>query len=323
MKILVDYLTISLKNCSVSDLFEILDIDSSLFELRGGRNFYQMGFYFSGISIYYGNIEFPGVCLDMSGIGCRTLETLRPNLDWLKLIYDLFGGFDIDFVTYEPDYSSSANGAHISRLDIACDDREEQLLNWDTLWSKTVNEFYICKASHVEYIGGSQRSLYFGSPRSDRRLRIYDKALERGVDEHWIRAELQLRDEKAFSFFVRALQLKSIGLCFSGMLLDYLKFTTKRNLHDGHQNRLKTCVWWLSFCQHAEKVSQFYIGGLDYNLSRLETNCSKMWSSSFYTLYLAYGKDWEKVKSVIEDCELNVKQKDLLKQLGVFNYEKC
>ncbi len=36
-------------------------------------------------------------------------------------------------------------------------------------------------------------TVYIGAPSSDFRIRIYDKALEQGVDGHWIRVELVMR----------------------------------------------------------------------------------------------------------------------------------
>lgn len=60
---------------------------------------------------------------------------------------------------------------------------------------------YTCRSQWwlVEY-GSEGECIYFGSPKSNTRIRIYNKAAERGYKEgekHWIRVELQLRDVNA------------------------------------------------------------------------------------------------------------------------------
>lgn len=48
--------------------------------------------------------------------------------------------------------------------------------------------------THVRGVGdGSGETLYIGSAKAQRRLRVYDKAAEQGVNGDWTRIELQLR----------------------------------------------------------------------------------------------------------------------------------
>ena len=54
-------------------------------------------------------------------------------------------------------------------------------------------------------------------------IRIYDKAAERGLPEgqHWVRVELQLRDERAEAF---CFDPAPIGLLFRGVLVNYVRY---------------------------------------------------------------------------------------------------
>ena len=61
------------------------------------------------------------------------------------------------------------------------------------VFSKVRNKEYICKSRKVFWTQGCEEAIYFGSATSDRRLRIYNKAMERKVGYHWIRVEFQLR----------------------------------------------------------------------------------------------------------------------------------
>ena len=95
--------------------------------------------------------------------------------------------------------------AHISRLDIACDDRQGHLDMSSIIRKVQENEVNsrMTKRSVVVAYDGTRQSgatAYIGAPSSDFRIRIYDKALEEGVSGHWIRVEMVLREEHANSF---------------------------------------------------------------------------------------------------------------------------
>lgn len=51
--------------------------------------------------------------------------------------------------------------------------------------------------SHQYVLSNMGETLYIGSVTSDKRLRIYDKAAERGIDADWKRIELQARGDSA------------------------------------------------------------------------------------------------------------------------------
>jgi hypothetical protein len=93
--------------------------------------------------------------------------------------------------------------ARVSRVDLALNAHGGKL---------TVNDFYKAfkngtlqtQFKRVYYVQGVSDgtdgdTLYLGSPKSDRQLRIYNKAAEQGIvdGEAWLRLELALRDVRA------------------------------------------------------------------------------------------------------------------------------
>ena len=300
LNILVDYLTVSVRKMSLEKLLEILKLSNEKME-TGYSRWLGNRLYLGGISIHYGEY----IILEMSGHGCRFLESLYDNkLNWIDFI-DLF---------------LCLEGSHIARLDIACDDKPEDggkgILSFPTMARHCIQRRYISRSTHKPFLQQlGEESIYFGSPKSDRRLRIYNKAMERGVpDSHWIRAEFQLRNESALSFYMRALELGSIGLAYQGMLFDFLRFTKEKNqIDDKNQSRMTVTRWWRTFCGNAKKIKGFYVGGLEYNLESLERYLNNQTSSSMKTWLTAHGGDVTELVKIAQGATYNKKQDFLLK----------
>lgn len=299
MNILVDYLTLSIRKINLEDLLKILHLENVNME-SGYSRWLGKRLYSGGISIHYGEY----IILEMSGHGCRFLESLYDNkLNWIDFIEQFL----------------SLEGSHIARLDIAGDDKPEDgekgVLSFPTMFRHVMQRRYISLSQYVVYSSGSEQSMYFGSPKSDRRLRIYNKAIERGVpDSHWIRAEFQLRNEAALSFYMRALECGSIGQAYHGMLFDYLRFTREVNDCDSkNQKRLNVTRWWRTFCGNAKKIKGFYVGGLEYNLESLERYLNNQTSSSMKTYLAAHGGDVTELVEMAQAATYNKKQEFLLK----------
>ena len=298
MNILVDYLTLSIRQIELAELLKILHLENVNME-SGYSRWLGKRLYSGGISIHHGEY----IILEMSGHGCRFLESLYDNnLNWIDFIEQ--------FLCLE--------GSHLARLDIACDDRpgdgEKGILSFSTIFRHVMQRRYISLSRYVVHSGGSEESVYFGSPKSDRRLRIYNKAIERGIpDEHWIRAEFQLRNDAALSFYMRALECGSIGQAYQGMLFDYLRFT--REVNDSeikHQSRMTVTRWWRTFCGGAKKIKGFYVGGLEYNLESLERYLSNQTSSSMKTYLAAHGGDVTELVKMADSATYNKKQEFLI-----------
>ena len=309
--ILVDYLTlsVSMPKFTLDDIFIKLNITKNDFTEIKSRLGLNNCLYYGGIKIHYHEeletLENPLIVIDMSGKGCRLLETVNQDnkFNWIDFIEQFL----------------SVEGSHLARLDIACDDKvesEEQkgILSFPLMVKHIKERRYISLANRKIYTDGDEQNIVFGAPSSDRRLRIYNKALERKYDKHWIRAEFQLRNKSALSFYMRALEYNNIGKAYYGMLFDYLRFTKEVNeVNDKHTSRLNVTRWWKSFCRGAEKIKGFYLGGLDYNMDSLVKYLKIQTASSINTFMEIKDGDLESLFGMIDGAKINKKQDFLIK----------
>lgn len=164
-------------------------------------------------------------------------------------------------------------------------------------------------------------SVYFGSPRSDVRFRIYDKSQERGgLDYHWVRFEIQLRRQSVFNFIK---QDGTVGHKFYGVINNYLRFITPSKT-DTNRRRWASPEWWIKFLQHTEKISVFTKKDVDYNLSRLERYVIDQAGNSLITFIKCVGwfKFRELLKAHEEEKELNANQQKLVDEWNQITEDK-
>lgn len=233
MDVLIDYFKFTSKVHSWPDLIELLGLNTVIWESGKARDGWSCHDYFSGMHLYHGGRDDVGV--EFSGAGCRMLETCNGNsFDWVGLF------------RYIVEQGEEMN---VSRLDIAGDDKTG-ILSLDKIVKYTRDGKYISKARRRIWISGDEEEVMFGASSSETRLRIYNKALERGVDGPWVRVEFQLRDDAADSFILNLLEKEGeIGIVYGGVLLNYLRYVTRcpadcKNNYD----RIPTVSWWSSFC---------------------------------------------------------------------------
>lgn len=93
----------------------------------------------------------------------------------------------------------------VSRIDIACDSLE----GWNTAEPRVLkwadeHPHSILHSVGDFYRGERGRTYYIGSNTSSRRVRVYEKGIQLGVDPNWIRVEYQFRPhgraEKAWAY---------------------------------------------------------------------------------------------------------------------------
>lgn len=299
MDILVDYLTFTFPYDDLNKWCDDCGLIGIAYELGKSRYGWSEHNYYNGIHLYLGDrID---ACIELSGIGCRTLETLNNNsFDWLSLFRALVDD----------------EAAHVSRLDIACDDRE-CLLNFSELFDYTSSRKYISRARHCTWTNGDEQIVYYGSSQSDTRLRIYNKAMERGVHEHWIRAEFQFRNDAALSFLLNLLHYGDIGVTYSGVLINYLRYTVSSPDDNRNNGRLLTAPFWEEFTRSSNRIKNIKVGGLEYNYSSLTAFLEKGCASSIKTFLAITGGDIGKLLDMVNKAVLSKKQKSLIEQLRV------
>lgn len=249
--IIFDWFSFTTKILDVSYIIDLLGLPPESFVSGKASKGYLERCYCNGISIHAGGRE--ELWVEMSGQGCRYLESFG-KISWTDL-------FEV----------CMSEGFHITRLDVAYDDHTGLLnigkLQRDFLSQNFVSkmEFWSCDISSVGV------SLYHGSPKSDVRIRIYDKAAERNRVEEgsWVRVELQLRRDHA-KRFISLLYLDSIGSVFTGVINNYLRYV-KPNPNDSNKRRWETRSYWKKFIGDADKLSLYETPGVDYNLGKLQS----------------------------------------------------
>lgn len=238
---LIDWLSFTIKkNISVDYIItDFLKMNSADFvELDRGNYGYKRQIANGQVRIYSDGKEEMGIHIQLSGQGCRQVEETLEG-DWLTLfkkIIDVEGTF--------------------SRCDIAIDDKIGAL-DITKIQKKTEKKEYVsrftnwdiktsCKNDSDKY----GKSVYFGSEKSDIRLRFYDKAVEQGIEGHWVRTELQLRDERANIAIQLYLAGKTIGEIITGVLKHYIRFVDPSS--DSNKRRWNTSKFWDKFIADAE-----------------------------------------------------------------------
>lgn len=263
--ILYDWLSFTSKIDSPESIMELLGLDHVAWEkLERGRNGYRQRFFFENISIMFDGTDEMGVFVDMSGKGCRVFESYSTT-SWEVLLRTLYYG--------EEDY-------HITRLDMAFDDHTG-ILDIDTIANDTFGLAFVSKArkSHVHFSHDQDTDLTgitvdVGSEQSNMFIRIYDKAVEQVVKSHdcpdvlphWIRVEMQMRDEIATGF-VGGLMVNSVGDQFRGVLHNYLRYVIPDS--DKNKSRWDMTPYWAELLEGVQAIRVWSAPGVDYTIWNL------------------------------------------------------
>ncbi|MDD6159987.1 MAG: replication initiation factor domain-containing protein [Oscillospiraceae bacterium] len=251
--VLYDWLSFTTKDFTPLGLIDFLGLDHCTWTSMPGARGYKDRLYFGSISIHFNGRDDMGVWCEMSGQGCRSFEdfTTLPN-KWDDLISDLL-----------------YMGMHVTRLDVAFDDHTG-LLDINRIAADTEQQHFVSRMNSWQCTRSNKgTSVQIGSPQSKVLVRIYDKAAERGFEEadqvHWVRVELQLRDDRASEFLKIPM---SIGESFAGVLLNYLRYVEPDD-SDTNKSRWVMTDYWAALCDGVSKIRIYVTPGGEYNAEKL------------------------------------------------------
>lgn len=247
--ILFDWLTFTSHSDSPESIMETLGLkDVPWQKMEKGRNGYRQRFFFENISILFDGADNMGVCVDMSGTGCRAFETYS-SINWEELMQILY---------------FNSGDYNVTRLDMAFDDHTG-ILDIDVLQDDTDDHMYVSKSKKWEVDYGSEGiTIYHGSPKSNMYIRIYDKAAERKLEDvHWIRVELQMRDEIATGF-IDGLMKQPVGIQFRGVLHNYLRYVRDPGT-DVNMSRWPMADYWEQLLEGMQRIRCWSAPGVEYN----------------------------------------------------------
>ena len=250
--ILIDYVSITFKKHSLTDVVRLIGMEDVNWETLPGSKGYRSRWYYNGVSVFFDGMSEFAVWLEMSGQGCRAFETYGT------------GRFD-ELFELPKKYPGEI---HITRLDVAYDDHKG-ILELPSIADQIEHGLYTSRSSYWDVTKSSKgTSCYIGSPKSDIRFRIYDKAAERGkIGEHWIRIEMQLRDDHALNF---ALLKAPVGEKFVGVLKNYVVFRDKPEGIDSNKRRWPVSPWYDELVGDAEAIRLAETPGVEYNVFKCQ-----------------------------------------------------
>lgn len=239
-KIIVDWLQFTLlRDDGLDTVLEILRQKKEDFEAldKGGLG-YKRQIINNNIRIYFDGLKGMGICVSVSGKGCRYMESQGQNL-W-ALLFRLARSARIN----------------ITRVDLALDTNVKLI---DKVRKSVDNKKYISKCRNISYIckslGSSTRTetIYFGSRSSELMIRLYDKAVEQKLENiDWERWEIVLKKDK-IKEVIPYLE-KNISQTFRNILYTYYR---PIKAIESNKSRSKVCSWYLDFLGKVEKISLY------------------------------------------------------------------
>ena len=302
-----DYLSFTSKIHSELSILDLLGLSDLSFETIKGFYGYRDRLYFDGISIHFNGRDDMGVCVEMSGKGCRNFEK------YSKVEYETI------FDTILDHYSavSEKREMNITRLDVAYDDFNN-VLDLALLSSETMSHNFVSRFRDWQVITGNKgAAVNHGSKSSTVYIRIYDKRLEQhveGILPHWVRAEIQMRKESALGF-LKLPKSSTINQKYFAVLNNYLRYVQpSESLHQ--IDLWETADYWQSFLEYGDKESIFCKPADTYSFNNLYGYVNNQLSGAINTYMDCVG-----VEQFLKDMntarigkKLNSKYHDLLYQ---------
>lgn len=300
---LIDWLTVVFHGCHVDEVQSILGLTGVNWESKSSFiNGYPMDSFFSNIHIRWGADDIRyyndsvdksgvfrsaeskvrsdmGICLDMSGQGCRAFEEFS-QYSWFELLDRIF---------------KMGGRVNVTRLDLAYDDHSGLLNIWQ-MRRDVEDRNYISKSKKSLIIWSDDQdqdiqglTLQIGSKSSPVLIRIYDKAAERGwgKERHWVRVELQLRQERSHEALKLLWERESIGMVASGILRNYCTFVTPTS--DTNRSRWPIAEYWQRVLEGMEKLRVWISPGEPYNFSKSENHIVHQYGQMLQAYVMIHG----------------------------------
>jgi phage replication initiation protein len=297
----VDYLRFVVNDGDLGALLTQFGGDPANWVDGKGGHFYTQSKHYGGITIYHDGREAGmGICVQLSGQGCREYEGMAGFTSWKW-----------EFINFCK--MKEAGRLHFTRVDIALDDTSS-LLTMERVKSSTYAGHFTCRSGwqdeqHLSGGGfgdlavtvknsrkrGKVRqgaTVNFGSRTSSAMMRFYDKAAEReargcAVEGEWVRAEYEAHDERAdlLADAVAASDANEMGVLFASVMSVFIDFK-KPNPKDSNKRRWVSEVWWQDFLATWAKT-RLLLAPLVHSYDKLRAWAERQVAPSLAVLYEA------------------------------------
>jgi len=232
-----------------------LEVVKALFGSDGWVNLergdlgYKQGMCKGRIRVYFDGNPGMGIHVRMSGQACRELEGMSDFKGWQAFLA-----------------SALSLGAKFTRFDVAMDDDRHLTQGGDPRITMQAVEACVDNGQVVStyrdarglwkkslHDGSSKGyTLNFGSRQSDSMIRFYDKGLQMGMPESYVRVELELHDRQAQAMAKLIADGRNLGELLAGVLRRKLDF--KEVSGHSQRERRKSLSWWIDFLAGVEKM---------------------------------------------------------------------
>lgn len=254
VRALVDWVRVTFFDVPIEQIVLVfLNMKLEDFEnLDKGRYRYQKTLRRGNISLYYDGIEEGmGVLLDISGEGCRELESWEGFVGWKEFF---------EACLY--------HDCNVPRLDIAIDDRKGYFtmkqIEKKVDKKEVVSRFKGVEKHEKQSLGEDDpkgKTVMFGSRNSMVCVRFYDKLKElirkkkpAGNWEIWTRVEIELKNERAKKVAEYIAEGRDVGELVKGILTRYIRFVSKPKGSDSNKRRWKTWRNWERFLKGVQVI---------------------------------------------------------------------
>lgn len=312
-EILIDYLTITFKSNKIPFLIDYFHIPEHQLVTGYGSLHYKHGLYIPGINLRWNEDvlgQITNTCIELSGKGCRLVEALNPDFQWL----DLFDLLQFDLISSQ---------CAITRIDIALDIKSHPIISAKLVQNYARARLYVSKSKSLPLLKSvRETTTYFGSNKSNRILRVYDKAQEQGIpDLNWTRFELQCRDDCAFSVVMAILGTREVGPAALGQISGFIRFVEpKLGYQDIIANNnaardLETASWWLEILDQISATKKIMRPKPEFTIENVIRYIEKQTAASLATYIIAHDNDPAALLDTAATAELKPRHKAALLQL--------
>jgi phage replication initiation protein len=267
-------------------------------EGRGGH-FYTQSKHCGGITIYHeGREEGMGICVQLSGAGCREYESMPGFVSW----------------EWQFEHWLKVEGLHFTRIDAALDDFSG-LVTMERVKAAAIAGHYVCRSGwdiletgqgggfsdlpldlRTSQKRGASRhgcTVNFGSRTSSAMMRFYDKAAERqakgcAIEGEWVRAEYEAHDERADLLAALFAQVSTPGAPeVAGVMRAFIDFKEPSET-DTNRRRWGSAWWWQEFLSNWEKI-RLVLAPLVQTYQTIRAWAERQLAPSLAVLYEASG----------------------------------
>lgn len=261
---LIDFLAFTVKTDDPETVIRMMGLSFSSFSSNPtGAMGYRKSYRFGHIALFYDGNEGMGVHCSMTGQGCRQYEASFQGSDngelWRKLLKQVV-----------------IHKGNVTRIDLAIDNIDglldlkklrravhENNIRTRFKSAREINNYQL-RGDFQESASGQAdgsntiepatlngSTVYFGAVSSRIQFRFYDKGAQNGLDVHWVRAESQLRDERATKAVLMLIDGQDVGFLAVGIINQYIAFI---NRDDSNVSRCSLQSWWSAWLSHSEKL---------------------------------------------------------------------